>query len=175
MAHPTEADELGPLIGEYGYDWKRARGTAVGWLLVGFLGTAVGLPLAGSYIADAGSSSASPVPGMVLGLGLVGLAVGGTLLTLGVIRRREVIRLHRGGLAHHRADTVLILPWQDIDRVDYQENDRGAARLTGSEVRCVIHLKAGGRIRINGFHHGAHDLGSAVWRAVAKNEPPAAP
>ncbi|MFD4502975.1 hypothetical protein [Streptomyces sp. NPDC058457] len=175
MAHPSAADEIGPLIGEYGYDWERARRNAVGWLVVGVLGTAVGLPLTIGYIADAGSSGFSPAPGFLLGTGLAALAVGGTLLTLSVTRRREVFRLHQGGLVHHRANTARVLAWQDIAQVDYQENDRGPARLMGTDVHCVVRLRAGGRIRISGYHYRAHHLGSTVWRAVTKGEPPAAP
>ncbi|WP_328687962.1 hypothetical protein OHA74_53915 [Streptomyces phaeochromogenes] len=175
MAHPTGADELGALIGEHGYDWERARRGAVGWLVVGVLGTAIGVPVAIGYISDAGSSGFSPLPGLVLGLGLLGLAVGGTLLARSVTRRREVFRLHEGGLVHHRADAEHVLAWQDIARVDYQENDRAAARSVGTDVRCLIHLKAGGRLRVTGYHDNAHRLGSTLWRAIAKGEPPTTP
>ncbi len=174
MVRTTGADELGPLIGEYGYDWERARRNAVGWFVVGVLGTVIGVPAAIAYIADTGQSGFSPLPGALLGVGLGGLTVGGTLLTLSVIRRREVFRLHQGGLVHRRADAERVLAWQDIARVDYQENDRAPARFMGTDVRCRIHLRTGGRISVTGYHDGAHRLGSTVWRAVAKDEPPTA-
>ncbi|MFE1291229.1 hypothetical protein [Streptomyces sp. NPDC058751] len=175
MAHPAGPDGLGPLISECGYDRERARRNAVGWLVVGVLGTGIGVPVTIAYIAAAGNSGFSPLPGVLLGIGLVGLWVGGTLLTRSVTRRAEVFRLHGGGLVHRRAGTERALPWPDIARVVYRENDRPTARLVGTDVHCVIHLKAGGRLRITGYHDNAHRVGSAAWRAVAKKEFPAGP
>ncbi|MFD3306929.1 hypothetical protein [Streptomyces sp. NPDC058694] len=174
MGHPTGADEIGLLIGEYRYDWGRARRNAVIWLVVGVLGTAAALPGFISAMAHAGENGYSSRPNYVLVVGISGLAAGVTLLALGFPRRREVLRLHQGGLVHRRADIERTLAWHDIATVGYQEYDNAMARFTGTDVWCVIRPRAGDPIRVTGYHDGAHRLGSAVWRAVTKGEPPTA-
>lgn len=164
MTHAAGKDELGALVQEYTGDTGRALGSAVSWLLAGIMGTAIGLPLSAAYVPDT-NGSYSPFPGIVLGLGLVGLAIGVTVLVRWSKLRSEAFRLHRDGFVHQLRGAERAVRWEDIADIQYEENNRPAARPLGRDVDCRIHLRDGARIHLSGFIRHAPDLAIALRKA----------
>lgn len=159
---------LGEVVSTHPTENGRRTRTAVVLLVLGVLGTGIGIPLCSTYVNSSSQSGPSFLPGAVLGIGLAALA-GGIVLALGARRSRdEVIVLHTGGIVLRQGGTAHTLLWADVLSVSQEAPGRGAlAALVGRDIECTLG-SAKGDITFTGWTRGAAELATAVRAAVQR-------
>lgn len=111
----AEAEQaLGQLVRHHMTDNARRGRSAVISLIAGVLFTAVGIPLVTAYTNSPAHSGPSLLPGVTLGLGLVGLGYGANCVLTAARTRGEVFAVHERGLDHRRSGTESVIRWTDI-------------------------------------------------------------
>ncbi|MFE1317920.1 hypothetical protein [Kitasatospora phosalacinea] len=152
--------QLGDVVSTHPTENGRRLRTAVGLLLLGVLGTGVGVPLCTAYLSA--DSAPSFAPGGILGIGLASL-VGGTVLALGARRDKgEVFVRHTRGLVHRRGGIERALLWTEVTSVSTTRPGRGTvAKLVGRDVACAISSPQGD-MHFTGWTRGAAGLAAEI-------------
>lgn len=158
---------LGEVVSRHAVDNGRRGIVAVVGGIVGVVATVVAVPLlVSAFDYEAGDSSNRGVfPGLVAGVGLIGLwlavANGIGYLT----RRDEEFVVHEGGLVRRRAGREVAVAWGDIRGI--RDDSRDYGRSFGWDVYVRIRVKGGPRLLITGFVENAERLVAAVKRKTA--------
>lgn len=157
-------NDLGPLVRSHPVDGGRRIGQGVGVTIAGALITLIAIPIAAAYIADANSPGFSPLPGVLLGLGLALLVLGLVRLVQSVLRPGERFDVHEAGLVHVTARRTRSVPWPQVGGVRELGRFRpdGPVHWLGVDYRCVVRVKDGGSVRFNTLVEDADQLTHAI-------------
>jgi hypothetical protein len=134
----------------------------IGFTLAGAVATWIGAAISAAYIADAGQGGFSPLPGLVLGIGLVLLLFGLVRLAQSALRPAERFDIGERGLVHHTARRDRVVPWTQIAAVRELGVTRSGdlAVWLGIALRAVIVVRGGRNIRFDSL---AGDATQLLW------------
>ncbi|MDG4767564.1 hypothetical protein O7632_26240 [Solwaraspora sp. WMMD406] len=166
MVSQSAGSDLGARTDSFPVDDGRRLGQGIGCLVVGAVPTVVGVMLSAAYVANANSSGFSPLPGAILGLGLVLLFFGGLRLTQRLTRPDERFDLHEHGFVHRTSRGERAIRWADVAKVRHlgSYRDGGLAHSFGVDYRCVVELRDKSKIRFDTLTDRADVLGSKIDR-----------
>jgi hypothetical protein len=118
----------------------------------------------------------SPLPGVLLGLGLVGFYFSVSRLVAAVRKRGERFDVYERGIVHRVAGAESVIPWPDITAVRPigREKD-GIPHAMGTDFRCELRLTDGRPVRFNTYTEGAVLLAETIAAAVNEGTSPKPP
>lgn len=146
----------------------RRLGQGIGFTAAGAVVTWIGVSISAAYVADAGQAGFSPLPGLVLGLGLVALAFGVVRLAQSALRPAERFELGERGLLHHTARGDRVVPWTQVADVRELGTTRSGdlSRWLGVGLRAVVTVRDGGNLRFNSLTEDADLLLYTIQRHI---------
>lgn len=159
--------ELGEVVSRHKVDNSRRGTVAIVGAVVGVVATAIAVPLLiSAFDYEPGASTSRGVfPGLVAGVGLIGLWLA-IANGIGYLTRRDeefVVREH--GLVHRRGEREVAVPWGNIHSI--RDDSRSYGSSFGWNVYVRIRVKGGPRLLITGFAENAERLARAVRRKSA--------
>lgn len=157
---------LGDIVSRHEVDNSRSRSVALTGLVVGLVAIAIAIPLmVTAFDYEAGDqTSRGLVPGLVMGVGVVGLLLAATN---GVrYRRKEEYELREGGIVLRRNGRAEAVPWSSIRAI--RDDSRSYGQSFGWNVYVRVQVQDGPRLLITGFVEDAEKLVAAIADALVK-------
>ncbi|MEV4513189.1 hypothetical protein AB0K00_29970 [Dactylosporangium sp. NPDC049525] len=161
MEHVPQSETVGAIERTFDVATGRRLRQGIGFTLAGAVVTWIGLVISAAYIA-AGQGGFSPLPGLVLGIGLVLLMFGVVRLAQSALRPQERFDIGEHGLVHHTARGDRVVPWTQIAEVRELGVTRSGdlAVWLGIALRAVIVVRGARNIRFNSL---AGDANLLLW------------
>ncbi|GAA3214175.1 hypothetical protein GCM10010532_040490 [Dactylosporangium siamense] len=143
-------------------DTGRRLRQGIGFTAAGAVVTWIGVTVSVAYVAAAGKGGFSPLPGLVLGIGLVALIFGLVRLAQSALRPGERFDVSDDGLLHHTSRGDRFVPWDQVAGVREIGVTRSGdlAVWLGSGLRAVVVVRKGRNIRFNSL---AGDADLLLW------------
>jgi hypothetical protein len=162
MEQVPQSETAGAIERTFHVATGRRIGLGVGFTAAGAVITWIGVAISAAYIADAGQGGFSPLPGFVLGVGLVFLMFGGTRLAQSALRPAERFDIGERGLVHHTSRGDRVVPWTQVAEVRELGTTRSGdlAVWLGIALRAVIVVRGGRNLRFNSL---AGDANLLLW------------
>ncbi|WP_327003439.1 hypothetical protein OHA72_51605 [Dactylosporangium sp. NBC_01737] len=174
MEHVPQSETVGAIERTFDVATGRRLRQGIGFTLAGAVVTWIGVTISAAYIADAGQGGFSPLPGLVLGIGLVLLMFGVVRLAQSALRPAERFDIGERGLVHHTARADRVVPWTQITGV----RELGVTRTgdlavwLGVALRAVIVVRGARNIRFNSL---AGDANLLLWTIQQHTTPAGRP
>jgi hypothetical protein len=166
---------LGDFVRRHEVDNARRGRVAAGGLAVGVAASIIAVPLLIATFERTEGVMRGLLPGLVLGVALVGLWAGIANGVRYLSRNDETFRVREGGLVYSYAEKTRIIPWDDIENVQDNGQENALWRSLGWNVNCRIKIKTGGRLHVSGYFHDARGLVDTMQAAVNRGVRPRPP